>query len=60
MSIILESDMESDMDKALIREAGVLADKINLARFEGVIPSDEDTVRLCIILDILADPDEEI
>lgn len=52
--------MESDMDKALIREAGVLADKINLARFEGVIPSDEDTVRLCIILDILADPDEEI
>ena len=47
------------MDKALIIEASILAYKINLARFEGVIPSDEDTVRLCQILDVLAYQDEE-
>jgi hypothetical protein len=41
------------MNDILILEASVLADKINLARFEGVIPSDEDTIRLCEIMDIL-------
>lgn len=48
------------MNKALIIEASILADKINLARFEGVVPSDEDTVRLCEIMSILADQVEEI
>lgn len=52
--------MNMDMDKELIIEASILAYKINLARFEGVVPSDEDTVRLCTILNILADQDEEI
>jgi hypothetical protein len=49
-----------NMDKELIIEASILAHKINLARFESVIPSDEDTVRLCTILDILACQYEEI
>lgn len=41
--------------KKLLIEASALAEKINLARFEGNIPSDDDTIRLCEILDILAE-----
>ena len=37
----------------LIKEAAVLAEKINIARFEGSVPEAEDTVRLTEILDIL-------
>lgn len=40
---------------ALLAEAAVLAEKINRNRFEGVIPSAEDTVRLTEILDILSE-----
>jgi hypothetical protein len=36
----------------LIAEAGVLAERINLARFEETIPDADHTTRLCEILDI--------
>ena len=39
----------------LITEAQVLSEKINRARFEERIPSDDFTIRLCEIIDILAD-----
>jgi hypothetical protein len=39
--------------KALLREAGILAEKINLARFQENVPEDDHTIRLCTILDIL-------
>jgi len=39
----------------LMVEAQDLSQMVNTARFEGKIPSDEITVRLCEILDILAD-----
>ena len=39
--------------KALLREAGILAEKINLARFQETVPKDDHTIRLCTILDIL-------
>ena len=39
----------------LVTEACYLSHIINRARFEEVIPSDEVTVRLCSILNILAD-----
>ena len=41
--------------KELLIEASALAEKINLARFEGIVPSDDYTIRLCEILDILAE-----
>ena len=37
----------------LIQEAAILAEKINIARFENRIPEAEDTVRLTEILDKL-------
>ena len=39
--------------KGLLAVAGVLAERINRARFEETLPSDYDTLRLCEILDIL-------
>jgi hypothetical protein len=45
--------MENIRLKALLNEAGVLAEIINRARFEETLPKDEDTIRLCEILDIL-------
>jgi hypothetical protein len=42
----------------LLDEAAVLAQRINLARFEFRIPSSEDTVRLCEILDMIAVTEE--
>jgi len=45
--------MENTRLKALLNEAGVLAEIINRARFEETLPKDDDTVRLCDILDIL-------
>jgi hypothetical protein len=39
----------------LITEAQVLSEKINRARFEERIPYDDYTIRLCEIIDILAD-----
>jgi hypothetical protein len=45
--------MENTRLKALLNEAGVLAEIINRARFEETLPKDEDTIRLCEILDIL-------
>ena len=54
------SQMENVMEKfeytqrftKLLTEAGVLADRINLARFEETIPDADHTIRLCDILDI--------
>jgi hypothetical protein len=37
----------------LLAEARMLAEKINLDRFEGTVPSNYDTIRLCEVLDIL-------
>ena len=45
--------MENIRLKDLLNEAGVLAEIINRARFEETLPKDDDTVRLCDILDIL-------
>jgi hypothetical protein len=39
----------------LLQEAGILAVKINLARFQETVPKDDHTIRLCTILDILLD-----
>lgn len=39
----------------LITEAQVLSEIINRARFEERIPYDDHTIRLCTIIDILAD-----
>ena len=39
--------------KALLREAGILAEKINLDRFQETVPAADHTVELCFILDIL-------
>jgi len=39
--------------EALLSEAVALAEKINKARFEGDVPSDHDTVRLCEVLSCL-------
>ena len=39
----------------MIKEASILAEKINLSRFEGAEIDAELTVRLCEILDILND-----
>jgi hypothetical protein len=47
--------MENIRLKDLLNEAGVLAEIINRARFEETLPKDDDTVRLCDILDILID-----
>ena len=41
------------MRDQLIIEAGLIAERVNLARFKGEMPSSEDTVRLCEILDII-------
>lgn len=64
MSVLIELRERKDMldferKKQLISEAQRLAEVVNLARFEGVIPSDEVTVQLCEILDILANDIEE-
>jgi len=37
----------------LLAEARMLAEKVNLNRFEGTVPSDYDTTRLCEVIDIL-------
>ena len=39
----------------LINEAAVLAEMINKARFEERIQYDDHTIRLCTIINILAD-----
>jgi hypothetical protein len=39
--------------KQLIKEASRLANEINIARFEGRIPSAEATVRLVEVTDLL-------
>jgi hypothetical protein len=41
----------------LIAEAGVLAERINLARFEETIPDADHTTRLCETLDIVGSID---
>jgi len=46
-------DLERKIE--LLFEAQDLSHMVNNARFEGTIPSDETTVRLCEILDILVD-----
>ena len=50
--------MENIRLKDLLNEAGVLAEIINRARFEETLPKDEDTIRLCEILDILIDMED--
>ena len=45
--------MENIRLKTLLNEAGLLAEIINRSRFEETLPKDEDTIRLCDILDIL-------
>jgi hypothetical protein len=42
----------------LLAVAGVLAERINRARFEERVPDTDDTVRLCEILDILIDMED--
>jgi hypothetical protein len=37
----------------LLQEAGILAVKINLARFQETVPAADHTVELCFILDTL-------
>jgi hypothetical protein len=50
--------MENTRLKDLLNEAGLLAEIINRARFEETLPKDEDTIRLCEILDILIDMED--
>lgn len=47
--------MENTRLKALLNEAGLLAEIINRARFEETLPKDDDTIRLCEIMNILID-----
>tara|TARA_R110000851_G_scaffold323111_1_gene489549 strand:+ start:783 stop:980 length:198 start_codon:yes stop_codon:yes gene_type:complete len=42
-------------EQQLIKEARTLANRINLARFEGEMPTVEDTVRLVEVTDLLND-----
>ena len=51
--------LDFERKKQLILEGEILAEINNRARFEGVIPCDEVTIRLCEILDILADDIKE-
>jgi len=37
----------------LIKEAAIIAERVNLARFEGKVPDATDTVRLCEIMSII-------
>jgi len=37
----------------LIKEAAVIAERVNLARFKGEVPDSTDTVRLCEIMSLL-------
>ena len=46
------------VSRKVIKEAAILAEKINIARFEGRVPEAEDTIRLTEILDILL-PEEK-
>ena len=46
-------DLERKIE--LVTEAQVLSEIINRARFEERIPYDDFTIRLCEIIDILAD-----
>ena len=39
----------------LIDEASLIAHRVNVARFSGQVPSAEDTVRLCEIMDIMTE-----
>ena len=39
-------------------DAQAIAERINRDRFEGKVPSADDTVRLCELLDILCDQEE--
>jgi hypothetical protein len=52
LEIRIRQAMENS-PKGLLAVAGVLAERINRARFEETLPSDYDTLRLCEILDIL-------
>ena len=45
--------MEIERIKAILSEAGVLAERINRARLAEEVPSPFDTVRLCELIDIL-------
>ena len=40
---------------ALLVEAGILAERINLDRFQETVPNADHTTRLCFILDVLLD-----
>jgi len=51
--------LDFERKNQLIVEGQNLAEIINRARFEDVIPSADFTVRLCEILDILADDIKE-
>ncbi len=44
--------------EAMKKEAMILAEKINIARFENRIPEAEDTIGLMAILDILLSEDD--
>jgi hypothetical protein len=44
----------------LIAEAGVLAERINLARFEETIPDADHTTRLCETLDIVMEYSDRV
>lgn len=41
--------------RELIDEASLIAHRVNVARFSGQVPSAEDTVRLCEIMDIMTE-----
>ena len=51
--------LDFERKNQLILEGQRLAEIINRARFEGVIPCDDFTVRLSEILDILAEDIKE-
>lgn len=42
-----------------LSEARCLAERVALAQFDGRVPSADDTVRLCELLDILMDLEEQ-
>jgi hypothetical protein len=43
----------------LLKEAKLLAERINRARLEGIPPADYHTIRLCEIIDILTDREDK-
>jgi hypothetical protein len=52
--LIAEADnLNTHEGSRIIAEAGVLAERINLARFEETMPDADHTTRLCETLDIV-------